>query len=154
MQQPGWVVAVAAGSGRVGMLCTAASCATVGGEARYSCATAAPHRCLPISVSPPLPADFVQPESRRNEVLGWVKSGVRDFSISRAAVAWGIPVPRDPRQTVYVWFDALNGYLSGLLPEGHEEAAPEALAAAGWPASMHLIGKVGGEGGSPLQTRT
>ncbi|PSC70792.1 methionine-tRNA mitochondrial [Micractinium conductrix] len=85
--------------------------------------------------------DFVQPESRRNEVLGWVKSGVRDFSISRAAVAWGIPVPRDPRQTVYVWFDALNGYLSGLLPEGHEEAAPEALAAAGWPASMHLIGK-------------
>ena len=59
------------------------------------------------------PADFVQPESRRNEVLGWVKSGARDFSISRAAVEWGIPIPRDPKQTVYVWFDALNGYLSG-----------------------------------------
>ena len=57
--------------------------------------------------------DFVAPESRRNEVLGWVKEGVRDFSISRAAVEWGIPIPRDPRQTVYVWFDALNGYLSG-----------------------------------------
>lgn len=55
----------------------------------------------------------MQPESRRNEVLGWVKQGVRDFSISRAAVEWGIPVPRDPKQTVYVWFDALNGYLSG-----------------------------------------
>ncbi|KAL4424484.1 hypothetical protein ABPG77_006793 [Micractinium sp. CCAP 211/92] len=85
--------------------------------------------------------DFVQPESRRNEVLGWVKQGVRDFSISRAAVEWGIPVPRDPKQTVYVWFDALNGYLSGLLREGHAEATPEALASAGWPASLHLIGK-------------
>lgn len=46
---------------------------------------------------------------RRNEVLGWVKEGVRDFSISRAAVEWGIPISRDPKQTVYVWFDALNG---------------------------------------------
>jgi methionyl-tRNA synthetase len=73
-----------------------------------------PARSLP---SPLLAADFVQPESRRNEVLGWVREGVRDFSISRAAVEWGIPVPRDPRQTVYVWFDALNGYLSGVLPE-------------------------------------
>ena len=52
--------------------------------------------------------DFVAPESRRNEVLGWVKEGVRDFSISRAAVEWGILIPRDPRQTVYVWFDALK----------------------------------------------
>lgn len=73
---------------------------------------------LPTLACPPLPthrtcADFVQPESRRNEVLGWVKQGARDFSISRAAVAWGIPIPRDPKQTVYVWFDALNGYLSG-----------------------------------------
>lgn len=56
---------------------------------------------------------FVQPAARRNEVLGWVKSGLRDFSISRAAVAWGIPIPRDPSQTVYVWFDALLGYASG-----------------------------------------
>ena len=56
---------------------------------------------------------FVRPAARRNEVLGWVRSGLRDFSISRAAVAWGIPVPRDPAQTVYVWFDALFGYASG-----------------------------------------
>lgn len=69
-----------------------------------------PSRC---TRRPPGAAGFVQPESRRNEVLGWVKQGVRDFSISRAAVEWGIPVPRDPKQTVYVWFDALNGYLSG-----------------------------------------
>ncbi len=55
----------------------------------------------------------MQPAARRNEVLGWVRSGLRDFSISRAAIAWGIPIPRDPSQTVYVWFDALFGYASG-----------------------------------------
>ncbi|GAB4819284.1 hypothetical protein N2152v2_006330 [Parachlorella kessleri] len=84
--------------------------------------------------------EFVQPESRRNEVLGWVKEGVRDFSISRAAVEWGIPIPKDPKQTVYVWFDALNGYLSGLLPEGVEPST-ENLLERGWPASVHVIGK-------------
>ncbi len=56
---------------------------------------------------------FVYPASRRNEVLGWVQGGVRDFSISRAATQWGIKFPQDSKQTVYVWFDALNGYLSG-----------------------------------------
>ena len=61
-------------------------------------------------------AGFVQPAARRNEVLGWVKEGLRDFSISRAAVAWGIPIPQDPAQTVYVWFDALLGYMSGQTP--------------------------------------
>lgn len=89
--------------------------------------------------------DFILPESRRNEVLGWVKSGLRDFSISRAAVSWGIPVPRDPRQTVYVWFDALNGYLSGLYSDSEhanaETALPEDLKEKGWPASVHVIGK-------------
>ena len=59
---------------------------------------------------------FVQPAARRNEVLGWVGEGLRDFSISRAAVSWGIPIPRDPAQTVYVWFDALLGYMSGAVP--------------------------------------
>ena len=56
---------------------------------------------------------FVQPASRRNEVLGWVRDGLRDFSISRAAVSWGFPMPQDSAQTVYVWFDALLGYASG-----------------------------------------
>jgi len=89
--------------------------------------------------------DFVAPDARRNEVLGWVKEGLRDFSISRAAVSWGIPIPRDPSQTVYVWFDALNGYLSGLYPDSEAEAAgkadPEELMQRGWPASVHIIGK-------------
>ncbi|GAX73560.1 hypothetical protein CEUSTIGMA_g1011.t1 [Chlamydomonas eustigma] len=84
--------------------------------------------------------DFVQPAARRNELLAFVKEGVRDFSISRSAVTWGIPIPQDPEQTVYVWFDALNGYLSGLLPEGIEPS-PESLSAAGWPATLHVIGK-------------
>jgi methionyl-tRNA synthetase len=91
--------------------------------------------------------DFVAPEARRNEVLGWVRAGLRDFSISRAAAPWGVPVPRDPSQTVYVWFDALNGYLSGLYGAGAAEeaaagaAAPADLAARGWPAAVHVIGK-------------
>ncbi|DBA97107.1 TPA: hypothetical protein ACH3X1_014878 [Trebouxia sp. C0004] len=82
---------------------------------------------------------FVYPASRRNEVLGWVQGGVRDFSISRAATQWGIKFPQDPKQTVYVWFDALNGYLSGLLPEGVEPSADN-LTQYGWPGN-HIIGK-------------
>ncbi|KAF9596315.1 hypothetical protein IFM89_008841 [Coptis chinensis] len=54
--------------------------------------------------------DFVQPSFRLNEVQGWIKSGLRDFSISRAFLDWGIPVPNDNKQTIYVWFDALLGY--------------------------------------------
>jgi methionyl-tRNA synthetase len=88
--------------------------------------------------------EFVSPESRKNEVLGWVKEGLRDFSISRAAVSWGIPVPKDPEQTVYVWFDALLGYVSGLLPppsSPNEQLQPEDALSKGWPASVHIIGK-------------
>ncbi|KAK9856863.1 hypothetical protein WJX84_009314 [Apatococcus fuscideae] len=83
---------------------------------------------------------FVQPASRRNEVLGWVRDGLRDFSISRAAVAWGFPMPQDSAQTVYVWFDALLGYASALLPPG-EAASSENLQKRGWPANVHLVGK-------------
>ena len=87
-------------------------------------------------------AAFVQPASARNEVLSWVKSGLRDFSISRANVKWGIPVPQDGAQTVYVWFDALVGYLTALLQLRGPEKAPLAdLEASGWPASVHVIGK-------------
>ncbi|MCH84363.1 methionine-tRNA ligase-like, partial [Trifolium medium] len=53
--------------------------------------------------------NFVQPSYRLNEVQAWIKSGLRDFSISRASVDWGIPVPSDKSQTIYVWFDALLG---------------------------------------------
>lgn len=59
--------------------------------------------------------DFVRPESRRNEVLGWVEDGLKDFSLSRARVEWGIKVPWDESQTIYVWTDALMGYMTGRL---------------------------------------
>jgi len=85
--------------------------------------------------------DFVQPPSRRNEVLGWVREGVRDFSISRANVQWGIPLPWDPSQTVYVWFDALNGYLSALFAGAESEASADQALTRGWPANTHVIGK-------------
>lgn len=57
--------------------------------------------------------DFVQPEARRNEVMGWVSSGLQDFSLSRAKNEWGIKVPWDTTQTFYVWTDALMGYMTG-----------------------------------------
>ncbi|KAH1045649.1 hypothetical protein J1N35_036433 [Gossypium stocksii] len=84
--------------------------------------------------------DFVQPSYRLNEVQGWIKNGLRDFSISRAAVEWGIPVPNDNKQTIYVWFDALLGYLSALL-EDKEQISLQSAVSSGWPASLHLIGK-------------
>ncbi|GAB0495454.1 hypothetical protein MMPV_006756 [Pyropia vietnamensis] len=84
--------------------------------------------------------DFVAPAERRNEVLGWVKAGLRDFSVSRASNPWGIPVPRDNSQTIYVWFDALLGYLSGLLRDGDAQDLDVALSR-GWPPTVHVIGK-------------
>ena len=82
----------------------------------------------------------VQPSRAANEVRQWIAEGCRDFSISRAGVDWGIRVPADPAQTVYVWFDALIGYLSALLPEG-AAASKEELQQHGWPADVHIIGK-------------
>lgn len=84
--------------------------------------------------------DFVQPASRLNEVRGWIKSGLKDFSISRASVAWGIAVPNDPKQTIYVWFDALLGYLSALLDDEDTPNLHHAISSK-WPASLHIIGK-------------
>lgn len=85
----------------------------------------------------------VQPERARNEVARWIADGCRDFSISRTTVDWGIRVPADPAHTVYVWFDALIGYLSALLPPDVEggDVDAAALARGGWPASVHVIGK-------------
>ncbi|KAG0490820.1 hypothetical protein HPP92_007683 [Vanilla planifolia] len=84
--------------------------------------------------------DFVKPTYRLNEVQGWITSGLRDFSISRSSVEWGIPVPTDNKQTIYVWFDALVGYLSALLDFEVQPSLKRAVAA-GWPVSLHLIGK-------------
>ncbi|XAR66305.1 Methionine--tRNA ligase [Bertholletia excelsa] len=83
--------------------------------------------------------DFVQPSFRLNEVQSWIKSGLRDFSISRASVDWGITVPNDVKQTIYVWFDALLGYISALSEE--EPGNLLSAVSSGWPASLHLIGK-------------
>lgn len=84
--------------------------------------------------------DFVQPLYRLNEVQNWMKSGLRDFSISRASVDWGIRVPNDPKQTIYVWFDALLGYISALSDDQQQPSLQTAISS-GWPASLHLIGK-------------
>jgi methionyl-tRNA synthetase len=83
---------------------------------------------------------FIQPDIRRNEVLSFVSQGLQDFSISRVNVTWGIPVPADPTHTLYVWFDALLGYITALLKPDAEPSLDHALAN-GWPIDLHLIGK-------------
>lgn len=84
--------------------------------------------------------DFIQPETRRNEVLSFVGQGLQDFSISRINVSWGIPVPSDPRHTLYVWFDALLGYVTALLEPDQAPTLENALAQ-WYPINVHLIGK-------------
>lgn len=84
--------------------------------------------------------EFISPESRRNEIQNFVNKGLRDFSISRVNMSWGIPVPGYPGHTFYVWFDALLGYLSALLDDGGSIDL-DRLAKCGWPAAVHVIGK-------------
>ncbi|MBM5800386.1 MAG: methionine--tRNA ligase [Cyanobacteria bacterium K_DeepCast_35m_m2_023] len=83
---------------------------------------------------------FIAPESRRREVENFVAQGLRDFSISRVNLPWGIPVPGHVGHTFYVWFDALLGYLTALLDED-EPVALQRLQQRGWPAQLHVIGK-------------
>ncbi|KKQ97280.1 MAG: Methionyl-tRNA synthetase [Candidatus Woesebacteria bacterium GW2011_GWB1_39_12] len=73
--------------------------------------------------------EFVIPETKRREILSFIKNGLRDFSVSRQSVSWGIPVPDDPKHTIYVWFDALINYLT----YGVEKKS--------WPADLHVLGK-------------
>jgi methionyl-tRNA synthetase len=82
---------------------------------------------------------WIRPESRRNEVAEFVKSGLRDLSVSRATVKWAIPVPGDPKQTVYVWIDALTNYLTAI--GGPEKVASDAGTRALWTSCTHLIAK-------------
>ncbi len=78
---------------------------------------------------------FCEPEHYRNEVLAWLREGLRDFSISRAGATWGIPFPDDEQHRIYVWFDALTNYVTGAgFPDD-----PEAFAH-WWPADVHVIG--------------
>ncbi len=73
--------------------------------------------------------DFIVPENRKNEVLSFIRSGLKDFSVTRKNVKWGIPVPDDQEHTIYVWFDALINYLT----YGIEKDC--------WPADIHILGK-------------
>ena len=80
--------------------------------------------------------DFIQPETRRNEVVSFIKGGVSDVSISRSGVEWGIPVPTQPDHVFYVWFDALINYLTSIgFPDEMD------LFSKYWPADLHIIGK-------------
>jgi methionyl-tRNA synthetase len=82
---------------------------------------------------------FVRPESRKNEVAEFVKSGLRDLSVSRTTVKWGIPVPGDPKQVIYVWIDALTNYLTAL--GGPDKVVSDPRANALWTHCTHLIAK-------------
>ncbi len=84
--------------------------------------------------------DFIQPLSRRNEVLSFVERGLQDFSISRVNLDWGFPIPVDPSHTIYVWFDALLGYVTALLEPDQAPTLENALKK-WWPINLHLIGK-------------
>ncbi|NQY81721.1 MAG: methionine--tRNA ligase [Alphaproteobacteria bacterium] len=81
--------------------------------------------------------DFVQPESRHNEVLRFVESGLQDLSISRTKFSWGIPVPDDPDHVMYVWVDALTNYITALGYPDTSDARFQKF----WPADVHVIGK-------------
>jgi methionyl-tRNA synthetase len=80
--------------------------------------------------------DFIQPESRRNEVLALVQSGLQDVNVTRAGQDWGIRVPFDEQYTIYVWFDALLNYITAIGYGSDEERFR-----AWWPADIHFIGK-------------
>jgi methionyl-tRNA synthetase len=81
--------------------------------------------------------EFISPKSRRNEVVSFVKSGLKDLSISRKAFSWGIKVPNNKDHVIYVWLDALTNYISALnYPDINDQLFKKF-----WPASVHLIGK-------------
>ena len=81
--------------------------------------------------------DFVLPASRRNEVISFVKSGMRDLSISRTAMNWGVAVPNEPKHVMYVWLDALTNYLTGV---NYPDTASDPYSKF-WPADLHMVGK-------------
>jgi methionyl-tRNA synthetase len=81
--------------------------------------------------------NFILPTSRRNEVINFVKSGLKDLSVSRTSFTWGIKVPNNDKHVIYVWLDALTNYLSALnYPDENHDLFKKF-----WPASVHIIGK-------------
>ena len=81
--------------------------------------------------------DFIQPKSRRNEVLSFIREGLRDLSISRTTFSWGIPVPGNDKHVIYVWFDALTNYISALGYPNDNDGDFSKF----WPCDVHVIGK-------------
>ena len=81
--------------------------------------------------------DFIAPRARRNEVVSFVKSGLRDLSVSRTSFTWGIPVPGDPQHVMYVWLDALTNYITAV--DYPDVGSPEFSTF--WPANLHMVGK-------------
>lgn len=81
--------------------------------------------------------DFIQPDSRRNEIISFVKGGLQDLSISRTTFDWGVPVPGDDKHVMYVWLDALTNYITGV---GYPDTASDSYKKF-WPADYHVIGK-------------
>jgi methionyl-tRNA synthetase len=81
--------------------------------------------------------DFIRPETRRNEVISFVRSGLRDLSVSRSTFSWGIPVPDDPKHVIYVWMDALANYITALGYGSDDTKLFERF----WPANLQMIGK-------------
>lgn len=80
--------------------------------------------------------DFIKPASRRNEIISFIKEGLRDLSVSRVSFKWGIPVPDDPKHVIYVWIDALTNYISALGYPNEDD-----LFGKYWPADFHIVGK-------------
>ncbi|MEX0344108.1 MAG: methionine--tRNA ligase [Rhizobiaceae bacterium] len=80
--------------------------------------------------------DFIGPEEKRNEIVNFVRSGLRDLSMSRTTFDWGIPVPGDEKHVMYVWVDALTNYITGV---GHPDSSAPLWRY--WPADLHIIGK-------------
>ena len=81
--------------------------------------------------------DFIRPETRRNEVISFVRSGLRDLSVSRSTFSWGIPVPDDPKHVIYVWLDALANYITALGYGQEDDTKYKKY----WPADVQMIGK-------------
>ncbi len=84
--------------------------------------------------------EFIQPEARRNEVMAFVRGGLKDLSVSRTSFTWGIPVPGDEKHVIYVWMDALANYITAL-GYGSDDPAEQKRFERFWPADIHLIGK-------------
>lgn len=81
--------------------------------------------------------DFIMPTSRRNEVINFVKPGLKDLSVSRTTFDWGVPVPNDPKHVMYVWLDALTNYITGAGYPDTKSTSYQNL----WPADVHMVGK-------------